>query len=81
MPVNEAEREAVVDTALTMADAEARWRDYDYALKWLDAAEAQGGELPPEYATKRLAWQELLAGARARTLSGDLDLLTRVHGG
>jgi sulfide:quinone oxidoreductase len=47
---------AAVDLALTMADADAQWGDFDAAVRALDAAQAAGGTLPPDYAAKRERW-------------------------
>ena len=60
MHPHSADREAAVDLAFTMANAEAGWRDYDVALRWLDAAETLTGALPPHYQGKREAWTEAL---------------------
>lgn len=51
---------AAVDLALALADADASWGDFEAAVRALDAAQAAGGVLPPEYARKRERW--LLAG-------------------
>ena len=45
-----------VEQALASADARARSRDYRGALRWLAAAEAVDGELPPEYSAKHRTW-------------------------
>ena len=47
---------SAVELALTMADADAQWGDYDAAVRALDAAQAAGGTLPPEYVRKRERW-------------------------
>ena len=52
----EADRTAL-DFALTAADADARWGEYDSALRWLEAAQDIGIVLPPEYADKRRDWE------------------------
>jgi sulfide:quinone oxidoreductase len=49
----------VVDVALTSADANARWRDFRGALRWLEVAEDLELYLPSEYELKRISWQEL----------------------
>ena len=54
----EAEHNAAADLALTMADAEAGWQDYDAAIRWLDAAERLEVVLPSEYADKRRRWTD-----------------------
>ena len=55
-------REAV-ELALASADADARWRDYAGALRWLDLAEQLALTLPPGYARKRRDW--IAAGSAA----------------
>ena len=52
------DRDAAVDLAFTMANADAGWEDYGTALRWLDAAETLTGALPPRYQGKREAWRE-----------------------
>lgn len=54
----EAEHNAAADLALAMAEADAGWKDYDAALRWLDAAERLEVVLPPEYADKRKRWSD-----------------------
>jgi sulfide:quinone oxidoreductase len=51
-----ADPRAAVELALTMADADAHWGDFDAAVRALDAAQAAGGTLPPDYARKRERW-------------------------
>ncbi len=51
------QREAL-DLALAAADADARGRDYQAALRWLDVAEELNLALPEEYAEKRRDWQK-----------------------
>jgi hypothetical protein len=55
------DRAAALDILLLMADAEARWRDYDRALDLLLAAEDAGCVLTPEYRMKRHNWDAALA--------------------
>ncbi len=65
----EADRTAALELALTAADADAGWEDYDSALKWLEVAEKLNVTLPPAYARKRGEWSRLLpyvAGGPAR---------------
>jgi sulfide:quinone oxidoreductase len=50
------EASSAVELALAMADADAGWGDFDAALRALDAAQAAGGTLPPEYVRKRERW-------------------------
>ena len=54
----EAEHNAAADLALAMADADAAWRDYDAALRWLDTAERLEVVVPAEYGEKRRRWSE-----------------------
>ena len=54
----QADHRDAVELALTCADADARWRDYKGALRWLDVAEQLEIVLPVEYAEKRRAWRE-----------------------
>ena len=53
----EADHMEALGLALTAADADARWRDYDGALRWLEVAEKINLTLPPEYERKRQAWE------------------------
>jgi hypothetical protein len=48
---------AALDILLLLADAGARWNEYDHALDLLDEAEAAAGGLSPEYELKRLNWE------------------------
>ena len=53
------DRQAAFYVLLLLADADARWWDYDGAVRLLDhAAEARGG-LPLEYELKRARWARL----------------------
>jgi sulfide:quinone oxidoreductase len=52
----EADRTAALELALTAADADAEWDDYESALKWLEVAEKLNVTLPPDYARKRDEW-------------------------
>lgn len=56
--------------ALTAADADARWRDYHGALRWLAVAEQINLTLPPEYERKRQAWEARGGAAAAATEAG-----------
>jgi sulfide:quinone oxidoreductase len=51
-----ADPRSAFELALTMADADAQWGDFDAAVRALDAAKAAGGTLPPDYARKRERW-------------------------
>ena len=62
--VAEADRTAALELAFTAADADAGWRDYESALRWLEVAEKLNVSLPPAYAEKRDEWTRYLAGAR-----------------
>jgi hypothetical protein len=53
------ESQAAVDVLLLMADADARWWDYDSAVRLLDHAPDAAGELPLEYQLKRDRWARL----------------------
>jgi hypothetical protein len=55
------DRAAALDILLLLADAEARWRDYERALDLLLAAEDVGCVLTPEYVMKRHSWDAALA--------------------
>ena len=51
------ERRAMVDVALTLAELDANWGDYGYALEYLDAAnELTGGSIAPRWAARRRRW-------------------------
>ena len=50
------QREAL-ELALAAADADARWRDYRAALRWLEVAQELNIALPAEYAEKRRHWE------------------------
>jgi sulfide:quinone oxidoreductase len=54
-----AEHDDAVDLALTSARASARWGDHKEAMRWLEVAEDLELYLPPEFESKRIAWQEL----------------------
>ena len=53
------DRQAAFDVLLLMADADARWWDYDSAVRLLDHAQEAAGELPLEYQLKRDRWATL----------------------
>ncbi len=62
----EADHQDALALALASAEADARWRDYRGALRWLEIAEALNLTLPPEYAEKRRRWsREIASGPRA----------------
>jgi sulfide:quinone oxidoreductase len=56
----EADRLDALELALAGADADARWEDYESALKWLEVAERLNVTLPPDYARKREQWSRSL---------------------
>jgi sulfide:quinone oxidoreductase len=60
----EAGQREALELALAAADADARWRDYAAALRWLEVAQDLNIGLPTEYAEKRQEW-EAAAGRAA----------------
>jgi len=56
------DRAAALDILLLLADAEARWKQYERALDLLLEAEAAGCVLSPQYRLKRHSWDAALAG-------------------
>jgi hypothetical protein len=51
------ERRAMVDVALSLAELDASWGDYAYAIEYLDAAnELTRGALTQRWAAKRRRW-------------------------
>ena len=57
------DKAAALDILLLLADAEARWRQYERALDLLNEAEEAGCVLSPEYRMKRHSWDAALARA------------------
>jgi len=55
------DRVAALDILLLLADAEARWRQYERALDLLRTAEDAGCVLSPEYRMKRHFWDAEIA--------------------
>ncbi len=51
-----ADHQEAVELALSCADNDARWKDYDGALRWLTLAEQLNVTLPPDYAEKQRRW-------------------------
>ncbi len=51
-----ADHQEAVELALRCADNDARWKDYDGALRWLALAEQLNITLPPAYVEKRRWW-------------------------
>jgi hypothetical protein len=56
------DRAAALDILLVLADAEARWKEYERALDLLIEAEDAGCVLSPEYRMKRHSWDAALSG-------------------
>lgn len=52
-----ADHQEAVELALASADADARWKDYAGALRWLDLAEQLNLTLPSDYIEKRRQWR------------------------
>jgi hypothetical protein len=53
----------MVDVALSLAELDANWGDYGYALEFLDAAnELSGGALAPRWAARRRRWLDASRG-------------------
>ena len=51
------ERRAVIDVALTLAELDASWGDYGYAIEHLDAANRlSGGSIARRWSTQRRRW-------------------------
>jgi hypothetical protein len=49
--------------ALTLAELDATWGDYEYAIEYLDAAnELTGGALAPRWSARRRRWMDALRG-------------------
>jgi hypothetical protein len=59
-------RQAALEVMLLMADADARWWNYDGAVALLDSAEAAVGNLPADYEFKRARWRRLSDIRRTR---------------
>lgn len=57
------DRAAALDILFLLADAEARWGQYERALDLLLDAEDAGCVLSPEYRMKRHSWDAALARA------------------
>jgi hypothetical protein len=62
----DAGRQAALEVMLLMADADARWWNYDGAVALLDSAEAAVGALPADYELKRARWRRLREIRRER---------------
>lgn len=48
---------AALEIVLLLADAGARWQEYEHALDLLEVAEHASGGLAPEYILKRRRWE------------------------
>jgi hypothetical protein len=60
------ERRAMVDVALSLAELDASWGDYEYAVEYLDAAnELANGALAPRWSARRRRWMDALRGYSA----------------
>ena len=57
------ERRAMVDVALSLAELDASWGDYGYAIEFLDAAnELTRGALTKRWAPRRRRWLDAARG-------------------
>jgi hypothetical protein len=57
------ERRAMVDVSLTLAELDASWGEYNYAIEYLDAAnELTRGALAPRWAARRRRWLDAARG-------------------
>ncbi len=59
------DHQEALELALNAADADARWRDYRTALRWLEVAEQLNLTLPPGYVRRRREWEEALEQAES----------------
>ena len=60
------ERRAMVDVALSLAELDASWGDYGYAVEHLDAANRlSGGALAPRWSATRRHWSAAARGHAA----------------
>jgi hypothetical protein len=56
----------MVDVALSLAELDASWGDYAYAVEYLDAAnELSSGAIAPRWAARRRRWMDALRGYSA----------------
>ena len=61
------ERRAMVDVALSLAELDAGWGDYEYAIEYLDAAnELTSGALASRWAARRRRWVYAARGYSTR---------------
>src|SRR5947209_6224033 len=57
------ERRAVIDVALTLAELDASWGDYGYAIEHLDAANRlSGGSIARRWGAQRRRWKYAARG-------------------
>ena len=57
------ERRAVIDVALTLAELDASWGDYGYAIEHLDAANRlSGGSIARRWSNQRRRWSYAARG-------------------
>jgi hypothetical protein len=59
-------RRAALEVMLLLAEADARWWNYQGAVDLIDAAARSAGGLPPEYELKRARWIRLRDIRRTR---------------
>jgi sulfide:quinone oxidoreductase len=59
-----ADHDEAVQMCLMSADSDARWGDYEGALRWLAAGEKLAITLPADYALRRQQWREAADAAR-----------------
>ena len=53
----------MVDVALILAELDASWGDYRYAVEYLDAAnKLTGGAIAPRWAARRRRWLDAASG-------------------
>ena len=57
---------AALEVMLLMADADARWWNYEGAVALLDSAANAVGDLPADYELKRARWRRLRDVRRTR---------------
>jgi sulfide:quinone oxidoreductase len=59
-----ADHDDAVALCFASAESDARWGDYENALRWIATAEKLAITIPPEYAVKREQWREAAGAAR-----------------
>jgi hypothetical protein len=56
----------MVDLTLTLAELDANWGDYGYAIEYLDAADQMtGGSIAKRWAARRRRWVDAARGFSA----------------